>query len=114
MKTVARVAQEMLEDPNLSERTRHIYAEILRRFLNFHGYRDIAEIGRADIKEFLSHWEKAKHKTFNLSHSVINRLSSALKIPLEQLASLWSEIARALLIPFPNDIELPLSESYMT
>ncbi len=74
MKTVARVTRELLDDPNLSERTRHIYSEILRQFLNYQGYRNICDIDRNDIKEFLSHWDDAKHKTYNLSHLVVNRL----------------------------------------
>lgn len=76
MKTVARVASELLEDPNLSDRTRHIYAEILQGFLNKHGFENIRDIGRSEIREFLSAWDGAKHKTYNLSHSVVNRLFS--------------------------------------
>jgi integrase/recombinase XerD len=74
MTTVARVAREMLDDPNLSERTRQIYTERLRHFLNEHGFWNVSDVTRDEVHSFLSRWDGAKHRTYNLSYSIVSRL----------------------------------------
>lgn len=73
-KRLARVAVELLADPNLSPRTKAIYEGILIRLLDQLGSEAIDGIKREQIEAYLNSLTDLGVRTHHLHHTVINRL----------------------------------------
>jgi integrase/recombinase XerD len=74
MPTLARTAREFLDDPALSTRTRKLYEGILSFFTDIHRNREVKEITRIDVEEYLKSLTHLNYRTHNLHQTVINRL----------------------------------------
>jgi integrase/recombinase XerD len=74
--TIARVADSLLSDPNLSDRTKTLYTQILLPFLNEYGRYPASSITRAEVAYYLQGRDHLSYRTQNLHHTVISRLFS--------------------------------------
>jgi integrase/recombinase XerD len=75
-RTVARIASELLSDPNLHRRTKTLYEGTLLTFLDEWGSSEISSITREDIEGHLNKLTHLSFRTHNLHQAIIHRLFS--------------------------------------
>lgn len=73
-RTVARVARELLDSPDLSPRTRTLYEGILTGFVAQCGSTGIDQVTRKQIEEYLGSLNYLSVRTHHLHQTVIHRL----------------------------------------
>lgn len=73
-RTVARVARELLDGPEISPRTRALYEGILTRFVAQCGSILVGEVSREQIESYLKGLSHLSVRTHHLHQAVIHRL----------------------------------------
>lgn len=72
--TLARVATELLNDPNLSSLTKKSYQGVLTPFVAEYGRQFIDKVQRAQIEAYLQQLTQINFRTHNRHHTIIKRL----------------------------------------
>jgi len=72
--TLARVARELLDSPDLSPRTKTLYEGILTGFLAQCGSAWVEQVSRQQVEVYLRSLNHLSHRTHQLHQTVIHRL----------------------------------------
>ena len=73
-KTLARIARELLDTSELSQRTISLYEQILHPFVELHGYKFPNVLEREDIHLYLESLTHLSYRTQRLHYTVLSRL----------------------------------------